>query len=107
MGLKYAGSANEEAFATLLHYCHMFTSLTVKSIAELAGKPTIECCLNVILISVSMVSAELSIFQFVTNTSFSDSNLPVKDLKHKFLGFIKKFWFRNLLQKSEFQHCLG
>lgn len=65
MGLKYAGSANEKAFATLLHYCHMFTSLTVKSIAELAGKPTIECCLNVILISVSMVSAKLSIFQFV------------------------------------------
>lgn len=56
MGLKYAGSANHDAFTTLLHYCHMFTSLTAKSIAELAGKPTIETCLNVVLLSASMVS---------------------------------------------------
>ncbi|KAK4883598.1 hypothetical protein RN001_006917 [Aquatica leii] len=57
IGLKYAGSANNEAFTALLHYCHMFISLTSKSIAELAGKPTIETCLNVLLLSASMVMA--------------------------------------------------
>ncbi|XP_017782212.1 PREDICTED: anaphase-promoting complex subunit 1 [Nicrophorus vespilloides] len=57
LGLRFAGSADEVAFATLLDYCHMFTSLTSKSIAELAGKPTIETCLNVVLLSVSMVMA--------------------------------------------------
>lgn len=57
MGLKFAGSANPSAFETLLEFCHMFTSLTSKSIAELAGKPTIETCLNVVLLSVSMVMA--------------------------------------------------
>ncbi|KAF7270472.1 hypothetical protein GWI33_016577 [Rhynchophorus ferrugineus] len=57
LGLKYAGSANKDAFDTLLLFCHMFTSLTGKSIAELAGKATIETCLNVLIISVSMVMA--------------------------------------------------
>ncbi|XP_056632382.1 anaphase-promoting complex subunit 1 isoform X1 [Diorhabda sublineata] len=57
MGLKFAGTAEEEAYETLLYFCHMFTSLTGKSIAELAGKSTIETCLNVLLLSVSMVMA--------------------------------------------------
>lgn len=55
IGLKYAGSADERAFKSLLRYCHRFTSLTGKSIADLAGKPTIETCLNVTLISSAMV----------------------------------------------------
>ncbi|KAK9884562.1 hypothetical protein WA026_007405 [Henosepilachna vigintioctopunctata] len=57
IGLRYAGSADEDAFRTLLHYCHMFISLTGKSISELAGKPTIETCLNVLLLSVAMIMA--------------------------------------------------
>ncbi|XP_066251923.1 anaphase-promoting complex subunit 1 [Euwallacea similis] len=57
LGLRYAGSADQDAFETLLYFCHMFTSLTGKSIAELAGKATIETCLNVLLISASMVMA--------------------------------------------------
>lgn len=56
VGLKYAGTADGTAFQTLLHYCHMFTSITSKSVADLAGKPTIETCLNVVLISAAMVS---------------------------------------------------
>lgn len=56
LGLRYAGTADKDAFDTLLYFCHMFTSLTGKSIAELAGKSTIETCLNVVLISASMVS---------------------------------------------------
>jgi anaphase-promoting complex subunit 1 len=57
LGLKYAGSADEDAFQTLLHFCHMFTNLTIKSIAELAGKPTVETCLNVLILSTAMVMA--------------------------------------------------
>ncbi|XP_046664707.1 anaphase-promoting complex subunit 1 isoform X3 [Homalodisca vitripennis] len=57
MGLRFAGSCNNEAFTTLLHYCKMVTSLSSKSIAELAGKSTIEACLNVIIISLAMVMA--------------------------------------------------
>lgn len=56
MGLRFAGSANEEAFNTLLSYCQMFISLCNKSVAELCGKSTIETCINVTLISLSMVS---------------------------------------------------
>lgn len=56
MGLRFAGSANEEAFNTILYYCKMFISLCSKSVAELCGKSTIETCINVTLISLSMVS---------------------------------------------------
>ncbi|XP_063230624.1 anaphase-promoting complex subunit 1 isoform X1 [Bacillus rossius redtenbacheri] len=57
IGLRFAGSANNLAFETLLKYAKMFTSLSAKSIAELAGKSTIETCLNVILLSLAMVMA--------------------------------------------------
>ncbi|XP_054263292.1 anaphase-promoting complex subunit 1 [Macrosteles quadrilineatus] len=57
MGLRFAGSCNEEAFSTLLHYTNLITSLSNKSIAELAGKSTIEACLNVIVCSLAMVMA--------------------------------------------------
>ncbi|CAG9853978.1 unnamed protein product [Phyllotreta striolata] len=57
LGLKFAGTANEEAYETLLHFCNMFTSLNGKPVADLAGKSTIETCLNVLLLSVSMVMA--------------------------------------------------
>lgn len=57
LGLKYAGTANQDAFKTLFHYTEMFTDLSHKSIAELAGKSTIETCLNVILLSSAVVMA--------------------------------------------------
>ncbi|XP_068085818.1 anaphase-promoting complex subunit 1 isoform X2 [Anabrus simplex] len=57
LGLRFAGSSNNEAFETLFGYAKMFTSLSGKSIAELAGKSTIETCLNVILLSLAMVMA--------------------------------------------------
>ncbi|XP_050429945.1 anaphase-promoting complex subunit 1 [Adelges cooleyi] len=57
MGLRFAGTANEEAFKTLLSYCQMFISLCSKSVAELCGKSTIETCINVTLLSLSMVMA--------------------------------------------------
>ncbi|XP_075233032.1 anaphase promoting complex subunit 1 isoform X2 [Lycorma delicatula] len=57
MGLRFAGSANNEAFTTLFNFCKKFTSMSGKSIAELAGKSTIETCLNVILLALAMVMA--------------------------------------------------
>lgn len=55
IGLRFAGSCNSQAFETLLHYCNMVTRLTSRSIAELAGKSTIEACLNVLICSLAMV----------------------------------------------------
>ncbi|XP_057330298.1 anaphase-promoting complex subunit 1 [Microplitis mediator] len=57
LGLKYAGTANENAFKTLFNYTQMFTALSHKSIGELAGKSTIETCLNVTLLSAAVVMA--------------------------------------------------
>lgn len=57
LGLKYAGTANKNAFRTLFNYAQMFTALSHKTIAELAGKSTIETCLNVILLSTAVVMA--------------------------------------------------
>lgn len=56
IGLRFAGSANNTAFETIHYFCKIFISLFGKSISELAGKSTIENCLNVTLISLSMVS---------------------------------------------------
>ncbi|KAH0560894.1 anaphase-promoting complex subunit 1 [Cotesia glomerata] len=57
LGLKFAGTANENAFKTLFNYTQMFTALSHKSIGELAGKSTIETCLNVTLLSAAVVMA--------------------------------------------------
>ncbi|XP_012141180.1 anaphase promoting complex subunit 1 isoform X2 [Megachile rotundata] len=57
LGLKYAGTANKNAFKTLYNYAQMFTALSHKTIAELAGKSTIETCLNVTLLSAAVVMA--------------------------------------------------
>lgn len=70
LGLKFAGSADQDAFETLLYFCHMFSSLAGKSIAELAGKPTIETCLNVLLLSASMVKSANS-FDLMQSIKYS------------------------------------
>jgi anaphase-promoting complex subunit 1 len=57
LGLRYAGTANKNAFKTLYNYAQMFTSLSHKSVAELAGKSTVETCLNVVLLSTAVVMA--------------------------------------------------
>lgn len=57
LGLKYAGTENVIVFKTLYHFLKMFMTLSHKSIAELAGKATIETCLNVVLLSASIVMA--------------------------------------------------
>ncbi|XP_017886466.1 anaphase-promoting complex subunit 1 [Ceratina calcarata] len=57
LGLKFAGTANRNAFKTLYNYAQMFTALSHKTIAELAGKSTIETCLNVTLLAAAVVMA--------------------------------------------------
>lgn len=57
LGLRYAGTANKNAFKTLYNYTQMFTALSHKTIAELAGKSTVETCLNVVLLSTAVVMA--------------------------------------------------
>jgi Proteasome/cyclosome repeat len=55
MGLRFAGSANNDAFETLFYYATHFISLLNKSVAELAGKSTVESCINVVVIALAMV----------------------------------------------------
>lgn len=57
LGLRYAGTANINAFKTLYNYAQMFMALSHKTIAELAGKSTVETCLNVVLLSTAVVMA--------------------------------------------------
>lgn len=56
IGLRYAGSAHEEAYETLTYFVVKFTLLLGKSIADLCGRATLETCLNVTTISLGMVS---------------------------------------------------
>lgn len=62
MGLRFAGSANNDAFETLFYYATHFISLLNKSVAELAGKSTVESCINVVVIALAMVGLKLSNF---------------------------------------------
>lgn len=57
LGLKFAGSANDEAFQTLMHYAKSFLLLSGKPVADQAGKNTIETCLSVIVLSLAIVMA--------------------------------------------------
>ena len=91
LGLKFAGSANTKAFETLFKYAKTFTSLTGKSIAELAGKSTIETCLNVILLSLAMVSCKFDCsvlgkgnctILVVINYKIKLQHLPKKNFKY-------------------------
>ncbi|KAG8191889.1 hypothetical protein JTE90_019823 [Oedothorax gibbosus] len=57
LGLKFAGSANAEAFEILMSHAKKFLSLTKRQKGEQAGKSTIETCLNVVTLSLAMVMA--------------------------------------------------
>ncbi|KAL9954099.1 hypothetical protein ACROYT_G041593 [Oculina patagonica] len=57
MGLRFAGSANQEAFNCLMHYTKHCKDMLSSSAAEQAGKPTVETCLDTIVVSLAMVMA--------------------------------------------------
>ncbi|XP_067639434.1 anaphase-promoting complex subunit 1 isoform X2 [Eurosta solidaginis] len=68
MGLKYAGSENAEAFKTLHKALKTFIGFQSKHVFEFAGYTTVECCLMVILISISLVfagSGDLEILRII------------------------------------------
>ncbi|XP_076314205.1 anaphase promoting complex subunit 1 isoform X2 [Tachypleus tridentatus] len=57
LGLKFAGSANQEAYTVLMHYVRKFLSLLGQTVAEQAGKSVIETCMDTVVISLAMVMA--------------------------------------------------
>ncbi|GBP50317.1 Anaphase-promoting complex subunit 1 [Eumeta japonica] len=57
IGLRYAGSGNEEARDALLHYARLLLRLGGRSVAELAGRATLESCLCAVVLAAAMVMA--------------------------------------------------
>lgn len=58
MGLKYAGSADQDAFDSIHAFVNVFMNLPNEQVlAEQAGRSTIESCLNVLIISLAMIMA--------------------------------------------------
>ncbi|CAH3188191.1 unnamed protein product, partial [Porites evermanni] len=57
MGLRFAGSANLQAFNCLMHYTKYCKEMLTSAAVEQAGKPTVETCLDTILLSLTMVMA--------------------------------------------------
>ncbi|XP_031572163.1 anaphase-promoting complex subunit 1-like [Actinia tenebrosa] len=57
MGMRFAGSANQQAFDCLMHYIKYFKNLLSSSVVDQAGKPTIETCMDVSLLALSLVMA--------------------------------------------------
>ncbi|CAH0400129.1 unnamed protein product [Chilo suppressalis] len=57
VGLRFAGSGDEDAKDAVLHYARLFLALGGKSVAELAGRSTLEACLCVCLLSAGMIMA--------------------------------------------------
>lgn len=57
IGLKFAGSANLQAFDILRHYTKYFLALQKQAVAEQAGRNTLETCLLVTVLGLSLVMA--------------------------------------------------
>ncbi|XP_023031148.1 anaphase-promoting complex subunit 1 [Drosophila willistoni] len=57
IGLKYAGTENPVAFRTLRHVIKEFLGFPSTPMGECAGRTTVESCLMVLLISISLVFA--------------------------------------------------
>ncbi|XP_065560963.1 anaphase-promoting complex subunit 1-like isoform X3 [Artemia franciscana] len=57
LGFRFGGSANADAFDAVFSVTKRFIALSGKSIAELAGRATIETALNVMVLSLAMIMA--------------------------------------------------
>lgn len=58
IALRYAGTANRDAYATIYKHIKMLITLSNKpALVEQAGKPCIEACLNVLVTSLAVVMA--------------------------------------------------
>lgn len=56
IALRYAGTENEEAMTTLKKYFDLFLNMNGLYVGEYAGKVTVESCLVLITLSMSLVS---------------------------------------------------
>ncbi|XP_026330751.1 anaphase-promoting complex subunit 1 isoform X3 [Hyposmocoma kahamanoa] len=56
LGLRFAGSGDDDARDAILHFVRRFIALGGKPIAELAGRSTLEACLCVCLLAAGMVA---------------------------------------------------
>lgn len=57
MGLRFAGTANNQAFETLFALTKKLMALSKRSVAELAGKATMEQTICIMVLSLSLVMA--------------------------------------------------
>lgn len=57
LGLKFAGSANSQAFDIIRHYTTYFVDLQKQPVAEQAGRNALETCLLITVLSLSLVMA--------------------------------------------------
>eukprot|EP00795_Rhopilema_esculentum_P002872 gene2872-1109_t len=57
LGIKFAASANQSAFDTLIHFTQKFQKLASNPIFEKGGRAVIEMCLTTVLVSTSLVMA--------------------------------------------------
>ncbi|XP_071962250.1 anaphase-promoting complex subunit 1-like [Antedon mediterranea] len=93
LGLRFAGSANHQAFLTLQHFVKVFHSKNSAEEIEMAGKSTIENCLNVVLIAWSMVMAgtgDLDVLRFARQLHgrFLDITYGNHMATHMAIGFL-------------------
>lgn len=61
LGLRYAGTQNEEATAILDQIFKLFLNSGSMYLTECAGKPTIETCLMLVLLASSLVGNSLAV----------------------------------------------
>lgn len=66
LGLRYAGTQNEEAITILDQIFKLFLNSNTVYLTECAGKPTVESCLILVLLASSLVrSIFLTLYQFL------------------------------------------
>ena len=76
LALKYAGSANQKAFKTVMNYTQRFITLSSKAhLAEQAGRSTIEACLNVLVVSLAIIMCGTGNIEVVRICRFLRSRL--------------------------------
>lgn len=62
LGLRFAGTQNEEATAILDQIFKLFLNSNTVYLTECAGKPTVESCLMLVLLATSLVPYILLFF---------------------------------------------
>lgn len=64
LGLRYAGTEDPEAFDNLKHILDLFLNMSGQYIGEYAGKATVESCMVLVLLSLSLVKCLLFSLNF-------------------------------------------